>query len=288
VLVANPNYWDANYPKIEKITVYTELDTKIALENVLDKEGVLDIMPIPFSMKCRAGDSPHAKLITVPSTNNIAINMNLRNGHKRLLEKRVRVALNQAIDQAHLLKRAYHGEGMVKPTLAAPLFPGVREVVKTLRPYSEIQSPKEIRDELKEILDGLTLKVLTQDRFMFIWKGIARDLRKVGVKLEFEITTSEKTRVQPTARHQRRKKHQELGSPAMGIRRLVLQSPMVRFSRLPHPQLLEHHLPRSGTGRLCRFVVSHLRWNGGIHCHLWQDHASCLRQCVYAFCSGTQ
>lgn len=192
VLVANPNYWDPNYPKIEKITVYTELDTKIALENVLDKEGVLDIMPIPFSMKCRADDSPHAKLVTVPSTNNIAIHMNLRNGHKRLLNKKVRVALNRAIDQAHLLDRAYHGEGTVKPTLAAPLFPGVREVVKTLRPYSEIQNPKEIRDELKEILDGLTLKVLTQDRFMFIWKGIARDLRKVGVKLDFEITTSEK------------------------------------------------------------------------------------------------
>ncbi|WP_218188403.1 hypothetical protein [Desulfosarcina cetonica] len=65
-------------------------------------------------------------------------------------------------------------------------------MVKTLRPYSEIKSPKAIRGELKKVLDGLSLKVLTQDRFMFIWKGIARDLRKVGVKLDFEITTSEK------------------------------------------------------------------------------------------------
>ncbi len=192
VLVANPNYWDPNYPKIEKITVYTELDTKIALEDVFDKEGVIDIMPIPFSMKCRAVESPYAKLITVPSTNSIAIHMNLRNGNKRLLDKKVRVALNRAIDQSRLLDRAYHGEGTVKPTVAAPLFPGVREVVQRLRPYSEIQNPKEIRDELKKILDGLTLKVLTQDRFMFIWKEIARDLRKVGVKLDFTITTSEK------------------------------------------------------------------------------------------------
>jgi peptide/nickel transport system substrate-binding protein len=192
VLVANPNYWDPNYPKIETITVYTELDTKIAMENVFDKDGVLDIMPIPFSMKCRADASPHAKLVSVPSTNSIAIQMNLRNGHKRLLEKKVRRALNRAIDQAHLLERAYHGEGIAAPTLASPLFPGVREVVKNLRPYSEIQNPKEIRNELKGILDGLTLNVLTQDRFMFLCKGIARDLRKVGVKLNFEITTSEK------------------------------------------------------------------------------------------------
>jgi peptide/nickel transport system substrate-binding protein len=192
VLVANPTYWDSKYPKIEKITVYTELDTKIAMENVFDKDGVLDIMPIPFSMKCRADASPYARLIKVPSTNSIAINMNLRNGNKKLFEKRVRVALNRAIDQTRLLDRAYHGEGTISPTLASPLFPGVREVVKTLRPYSEIQPPKTIRGELKGILDGLTLKVLTQDRFMFIWKGIARDLRKVGVKLDFEITTSEK------------------------------------------------------------------------------------------------
>ena len=190
--MANPNYWNPNYPKIETVTVYTELDTKIAMEDVFDKDGVLDIMPIPFSMKCKADASPYAKLISVPSTSSFAIYMNLRNGNERLLDKKIRVALNRAIDQAHLLERAYYGEGTVNPTVASPLLPGVREVVKNLRPYSEIKNPKEIRGELKSILNGLTLKVLTQDRFMFIWKGIARDLRKVGVKLEFEITTSEK------------------------------------------------------------------------------------------------
>ena len=192
VLVANPNYWNKDYPKIETITVFTELDTKVAMEQVFDKEGELDIMPIPFSMKEKASTSPYSKLVSAPSTNNIAIHMNLRNGNKKLLEKEVRVALNKAIDQAKLLDKSYDGEGTVKPTLAAPLFPGVSEVVKTLRPYSEVQKPKKIRAELKAVLDGLKLKVYTQDRFMFIWKGIARDLRKVGVELEFEITDSEK------------------------------------------------------------------------------------------------
>ncbi len=186
------NYWDPNYPKIETVTVYTELDTKVALENVFDKEGALDVMPIPFSMKSKADASPYAKLVTSPSTNTIAIHFNLRNGNPKLLDTKVRVALNRAIDQSKLLKRAYEGEGLTTPTLASPLFPGVREIVKTLRPYSEVQDPETIRDELKGILDGLTLKVYTQDRFMFIWKEIARDLRKVGVKLDFDITTSEK------------------------------------------------------------------------------------------------
>ena len=192
VLKANPYYWNDAYPKIETVTVYTELDQKIAMEQIFDEEGSLDIMPIPFSLKARAEDSAFTRLVIAPSTNNIAIHMNLRNGNKRLLDKKVRVALNRALNQKKLLNRAYAGEGMIKPTLAAPLFPGVREVVKTLRPYSERQSPKAARAELKEILNGLTLKVFTQDRFMFIWKGIDRDLRKVGVKLEFDITTSEK------------------------------------------------------------------------------------------------
>ena len=192
VLKANPRYWNPDYPKVETVTIYTELDTKVAMENVFDKEGVLDIMPIPFSMKSKADSSPYAKLVTSPSTNNIAIHFNLRNGNPKLQDKKVRVALNRAIDQAKLLKRTYDGEGMLKPTLASPLFPGVSEVVKELKPYSEIQDPKEIRDELKGILDGLVLKVYTQDRFMFLWKGIDRDLRKVGVKLDFEITNSEK------------------------------------------------------------------------------------------------
>ncbi len=192
ILEANPYYWNKQYPKIQKVTVYTELDTKVALENILDQEGLLDIMPIPFSEKVRTIESSYAEVVSAPSTNNIAIQLNLRNGNKKLLDKKVRVALNQAIDQSKLLKKTYDGEGMVKPTFAAPLFPGVREVVKNLRPYSEVRNPKEIREELKSVLNGLTLKVYTQDRFMFVWKGIARQLRKVGVKLDFDITKSEK------------------------------------------------------------------------------------------------
>jgi peptide/nickel transport system substrate-binding protein len=192
ILKANPNYWNKDYPKIETITVFTELDTKEAMQLVFDDEGNLDIMPIPFSMKEKANNSPYANLVSAPSTNNIAIHMNLRNGNKKLLDKNVRVALNRAINQAKLLDKSFLGEGIIKPTLASPLFPGVQNVVKTMRAYSEIQDPKSIRAELKAVLDGLTLKVFTQERFMFVWKGIARDLRKVGVKLEFDTTNSEK------------------------------------------------------------------------------------------------
>ncbi|MEZ8140967.1 peptide ABC transporter substrate-binding protein [Enterovibrio norvegicus FF-33] len=192
VLVANPNYWNSEFPKIETVTVYTELDSNQALEMAIDNDAALDIMPIPFSEKKRVEQSRFAKLVSAPSTNNIAIHINMRTGNKRLLDKDVRVALNKAIDQRRLLEKNYAGEGQISPTLAAPLYPGVDKVVKNLKAYSEVQNPKSIRDELKKTLDGLELNVYTQDRFMYIWKGIDRDLRKVGVKLNFTITSSEK------------------------------------------------------------------------------------------------
>ena len=41
------------------------------------------------------------------------------------------------------------------------------------------------------MLDGLTLKVLTQDRFLSLWRGIEYQLKKVGVTLDIEVVKSE-------------------------------------------------------------------------------------------------
>lgn len=194
VLEANPYYWDNRYPKIERITIYTELNSQEAFEQVRLQEGELDITPIPFTGKVATILSPYSKVISSPSTNNWAIHLNLRNGNKKLLDKKVRVALNQAINQANLLNFVYDSEGITKPTVASPLFPGVKDVVKDLRPYSEIKNPYDPtqREHLKSILNGLILKVYTQDRFVFLWKGIEYQLKKVGVTLDVQVTSSEK------------------------------------------------------------------------------------------------
>lgn len=41
-LEANPYYWNKEYPKIKSITVYTQLDIEKAIDDISDKEGVLD------------------------------------------------------------------------------------------------------------------------------------------------------------------------------------------------------------------------------------------------------
>jgi ABC-type transport system substrate-binding protein len=193
VLEANPHYWDKRYPKVEKITIHTKLDSAKARDMVLNKEGELDLTTLSPEDKVAAILAPHSKLLTSSSTNNITIHINMRNGNPRLLEKDVRLALNQALHQANLLHFVYEGEGEVASIGASPNFPGVREVSHALKPYSEIEDPYApgVQMRLRKILEGLHLRVFTQDRFLPLWRGIESQLGKVGVTLAIEVAPSE-------------------------------------------------------------------------------------------------
>ena len=60
-----------------------------------------------------------------------------------------------------------------------------------MKTYGETILEQE-KEEIKTILSGITLNVLTQDRFMFLWKGIEYQLNQFGVQLNYTVTTSEK------------------------------------------------------------------------------------------------
>ncbi len=199
VLEANPHYWNPEYPKVEKITVYTQLDSNQAKDKVLYREGQLDIAIIAPEHKVETILSPYAKVVAARSNDSIAIHMNLINGNSRLRDKAVRRALNEALNQRNLLHFVFDNEGVLSPTLASPLFPGVREVVQSLRPYSEIQDPYQATKQatLRSTLKGLRLKVLTQDRFLALWRGIETQLSKVGVTLDIVVVGSENEIFEP-------------------------------------------------------------------------------------------
>lgn len=193
VFKANPYYYDPEYPKVETITVYTKLDTVEAKDSVLYREGEVDIALMPPQYKVETILSPHGKVVTSYSNDNIAIHMNLINGNPRLRETEVRRALNQALHQENLLHFVFENEGVLSPTQASPSFPGVGEVAKTLKPYSLVSDPylPENQAALEDTLKGLRLKVLTQDHFLPLWRGIESQLNKVGVTLDVEVTPSE-------------------------------------------------------------------------------------------------
>lgn len=192
VLTANPYYWDPNYPKVETITVFTDLDSQKAKQMALYEEGELDITIIPPEDKVETILSDFSKLVISPSTDNIAIHINMINGHPKLKDKAVRNALNEAINRHNLLHFVFENEGLLSPI--SPQFPGVGEVSQHLLPTSADFDPNnnETQQRLRGILDGLTLRVLTQDRFLPLWRGIETHFARVGVTLDIQVTNSER------------------------------------------------------------------------------------------------
>lgn len=187
-LVANPYYWNKEFPKIKSITVYTQLDINKAIKDITSKEGELDLMPIPFNKKLDIILSDYAKLIVSKSTDNFVIFFNLINGNKNLQNKKIRQALNQALNQENLLNFVYKKEGKISPFAASINYPIVKKIANEYN-FEEIQIPQE---EIFTLLNGLTLNIFTQDRFMFLLKGIEFQLKKYGVVFNYTITNSEK------------------------------------------------------------------------------------------------
>ena len=187
-LIYNKYYWNKNLVKINKITVYTQLDVNKAIKDITRFEGKLDLMPIPFNKKIDVIMSKYSKLQVSQSTNTFLIFFNLINANKRLQNKDVRIALNQALNQKNLLNFVYKNEGVISPFAASINFKIVKKIAKE-KSFRNIAFSKE---KIMFLLKDLELNVLTQDRFMFLWKGIEFELNKYGVKLKYTITRSEK------------------------------------------------------------------------------------------------
>jgi len=188
ILKANPFHFEKNKPYIEKITIYTELTTKEVIDQITKKEGELDIAYIPFNKKTEIVNSKYAKLLISPSHSNLTVHMNLIKKDSKLKDIKVRQALNDALNQKNLIKFAFKNEAKESPFLLSPN----NYYAKELSKKNLNRKSRFTQKELFNILNGLNLKVITQDRFLFVWKGIEYQLSKYGVKLEYVVTSDEK------------------------------------------------------------------------------------------------
>ncbi len=188
VLRANPYYFEKDKPYIEKITIYTQLTNEEVIDKISKKEGELDIAYIPFNKKTEIVNSKYAKLLISPSNGNLFVHFNLLKKDSKLNDVKVRRALNDAINQERLIKFIFKNEAIKAPFLLSSNAYYSKEISKKYINRKSRFSKK----ELKTILNGLVLNVVTQDRFMFIWKGIEYQLSKYGVSLKYYVTSDEK------------------------------------------------------------------------------------------------
>lgn len=201
VLRANPYYYEKNKPFVEKITIYTKLSIDEVIEKITKKEGHLDIAQIPFNKKTEIVNSKYAKLITAASNTTYTVHMNLIKKNSKLKDTKIRQALNDAINQENLIKFTFKNEASKSAfLLSANTYYSKKITQKNLN-----RKPRFSQKQLYEILNGLELNVLTQDRFMFIWKGVEYQLSKYGVKLNYTITSDEKVVLNKLLRNKKNK-----------------------------------------------------------------------------------
>jgi len=205
-LLANKHYWNPVHPKVEKITIYLDLKIDAAVADTLEREGEIDVMPIPFSYELPTVLSEYAKLMRAPSTNNYSVHINMVNGNLLLREREVREAINKAIDQESLLMLSMNGEGEFSPTMVSPNFYGIRQASANLKPHSLLESPlsasvrKTLINTIKKYqrkygMDPqkkLKLIFLVQNSFMFLIKDIKYFLDQINIDLEVKILPEEK------------------------------------------------------------------------------------------------
>ena len=188
VLNANPYYFEKEKPFIQTITIFTKLPIKDVIQKITEKEGELDIAIIPFNKKTEIVNSKFAKLISKKSSFNISIHFNLIKEDSKLQNIKVRQALNQAIDQKRLIKFTYKNEGTISPF---PISANSHYVKDISKKYTEHHKKFFSEKEMHALLNNLTLKVVTQDRYISLWKGIEYQLDNYGVKLKYDITSDE-------------------------------------------------------------------------------------------------
>jgi ABC-type transport system substrate-binding protein len=206
VLEANRDYWGEEKPKVEKITIYTDMTISKAGDLALFGEGQIDITPVPFADEAETVLSPHAKLAVSQSMNNYAMHFNMLNGDAAMLDERIRYVINHAIDQEVLLNLSMLAEGTPSPTMVSANFPGVSDAIRSLegffsdyaheRDFSTEQLREMVRAYQREKgLDPeqpLRLTLVAQESFLFLIRDIQYFLAQVHIDLEAKIVDSEK------------------------------------------------------------------------------------------------
>lgn len=189
VLERNPDYWSKPLPYLDKITfvVMPEATTRVtALES-----GEVDVIAALLPDAVPPLEAKGFNIVASEVTNQIwYFGVNLDNQSGALKDKRVRQAINYAVDRVGmaeklLLNQMYPVDGMVVPT--SPLW-------KRGLPAVYAYDPEKAKQLLKEagFATGLTLKarIPTTGSSMLIpvpmTEWFQRDLEAVGIKLEIE------------------------------------------------------------------------------------------------------
>lgn len=182
VLDANPDYWRLGFPKASQL-VFRFLPYDRQIEALL--KGDVDVLTnVPGTRTLDVQQSTGAYVVKKPSLYTMAGNFNL--SRKPLSDKRVREALNLAVDREELIRYDIFGNGLPIATLGLPDEFGTDA---SLKPYPyDIEKAKALLSQAG-YGKGFSLKALLKVNAERTGRILAKQLSRIGVKLEFTLVT---------------------------------------------------------------------------------------------------
>jgi peptide/nickel transport system substrate-binding protein len=181
VLIPNETYW-GEIPKIDKVVFYFIPDSDKQIEMLI--HGDLDIVSnISPRSSLRLKQNPSTDLVKKATLQYISSQLNTLKGGP-LSDRRVRRAINHAIDVDKLIKYVFKGNGRPLATINMPEEFGFHPSLKHY-PY-DFQRAKEI---LKDAgySRGMTLDFLVHKELEDLGKAITQQLSKVGIQTKTKL-----------------------------------------------------------------------------------------------------
>ena len=184
VLVKNENYWQPGMPHLDGI-VFRFGNAHQRVKMLLDGEVdmITDFEPVDIERIRRSG----FKVIREPSFNMMSVNFNLLKPTSPFKDKRVRQAVNYAVDVDALIEKVRLGNGIRRATLGMPGEFGYNPYIKPY-PYD----PEKARQLLGEAgyPNGFEASIFIDDidggaESMF-GKALKEQMAKVGISLTIE------------------------------------------------------------------------------------------------------
>lgn len=180
ILKANTSYWDPQYPKISGLE-FRFLPLEDQIQGLFN--GKIDVVTeLPGTRTTETMEK--AFVIKKDTFYTVASSLNLTDGP--LADKRVRQALNFAINREEIIRYDLLGNGT---PLATMTMPGEEGHDPTLKPYEF--SVDKARDLLKisGYPSGFVLNALVKEQAIRTAKIVKKQLEAIGVDLNIRVTT---------------------------------------------------------------------------------------------------
>lgn len=142
VLIKNENYWHPGLPQIDRIVFkFADAHRRVDMLLMGELDMITDFEPVDLAKIKNRG----FKIIKEPSFTMMSINFNLLKKESPFQEKKVRQALNYAVDVDGLIEKVRLGNGIRRATLGMPGEFGYNPYIKPY-PYDPEKAKKLLRE----------------------------------------------------------------------------------------------------------------------------------------------